>query len=264
MTFEQLRELATATLRTSVRLKRVRNICDLRPAYGLVFEKFTREYLYWAFGDEDVLYGDLDAMLAPHLDGINDLVVPALNGKSGHLTVLRNSARTNGLAMDDPAYERVLASEEHWAYDETSWRWGNEISSFHKVMKDAETRGELVIRWGIPRVTGVPPRGRRYVYDGRTLHEDNGREILYYHWGRMRHRRVRWPGPAEAQDGFAFDRYGFYDPSMGPLSLAVRAALGRGRELADGASSQLSQLRSQMRAALLRAGHDRRMSEIAL
>ena len=111
----------------------------------------------------------------------------------GHLTVLRNEPRTNELAIRDPAYPQVLASEEHWAYDETSWRYGSEISSFTKVVKAAEARGELSIRWGLPSITHVPRRGRRYVYDGGAIHEDTGREILYYHWGRMRHRGVRWP-----------------------------------------------------------------------
>src|ERR671915_135064 len=79
LTFDQLRERASGRLGTSVRLHRIRNICDLKPAYGIVFEDFTRGYDYWAFGDEDVLYGDVDRMLGPHLDGTVDLVVPGTN-----------------------------------------------------------------------------------------------------------------------------------------------------------------------------------------
>ena len=76
LTFDPVGELATAKLQTPVRLHRTPNICDLKPAYGLIFEDFTDGYEYWAFGDEDVLYGNLDSMLAPHLDGRVDLVVP--------------------------------------------------------------------------------------------------------------------------------------------------------------------------------------------
>ena len=53
------------------------------------------------------------------------------------------------------------------------------------------------------------------VYDGRRLRDDEGTELLYYHWGRMRHRDVRWPDAEEARHGFAFDRYGFYEPGAG-------------------------------------------------
>jgi hypothetical protein len=253
MTLDQLRERATARLGTPVRLRRTRNICDLKPAFGMIFEEFTHGYEYWAFGDEDVLYGDVDGMLGPHLDGTTDLVIPATNSArmqgstQGHLTVLRNDRRTNELAASDPAYAQVLASDEHWAYDETSWRYGGEISSFTKIVKQAEARGELSIRWGIPSITHVPRRGRWYVYDGRGIHEDNGREILYYHWGKMRHRQVQWPTPAEGKHGFAFDRYGFYEAELGPARLEVRRAVGRVRELASDTRRRLSHWRAAMR-----------------
>ena len=253
MTFDRLRELANERLGTPVRLHRMRNICDLRPAYGLVFEEFIRGYEYWAFGDEDVLYGDLDTMLAPHLDGTADLVVPGANhGKSGHLTLVKNAPRTNQLAMNDPAYKGVLISREHWAYDETSWRCGAEIRSFHAIVKAGEERGELTVRRGLPRVVNVPRPGRWYLYDGRRLREDNGQELLYYHWGKMRHRHVRWPDAAEARKGFAFDRYGFYDPQLGAARLALRRGAGRVREIASDARRRLSDARAAMRAAIAR------------
>jgi len=249
MTLDELRELATTRLSTPVRLHRMRNICDLRP-YGIIFEEFMRGFDYWAFGDEDVLYGDLDRMLAPHLDGTADLVVPGTNGMSGHLTLLRNNAKTNQLAMRDPAYKEVLVSREHWAYDETSWRCGTDISSFHKVATAAEARGELSIQRGLPRAVNVPRPGRWYFYDNRSLHEDNGQELLYYHWGRMRHRNVRWPDAEEAKSGFAFDRYGFYDRELGRAPLIARRGVGRLRELASDARRRLSNARASMRATI--------------
>jgi hypothetical protein len=250
MTFDQLRERAAARLGTPVRLQRMRNICDLRPAYGLVFEEFIDGYGYWAFGDEDVLYGDLDRMLAPALDGAADLVIPGTTGKSGHLTVLKNDPRTNALAMNDPAYKDVLVSIEHWAYDETSWRCGTEVSSFHAIVTAGEARGELSVRRGLPRVVNVPAPGRSYVYDGRTLREDTGRELLYYHWGRMRHRNVQWPDAEEAKRGFAFDRYGFYDPKLEGARLVMRRGVGRAREFASAARRRLSDWRAAKRAAI--------------
>ncbi len=203
-----------------------------------------------------MLYGDVDRMLAPHLDGTVDLVVPGTNSSrmqgslQGHLTVLRNQPRTNELAMGDPIYKQVLASREHWAYDETSWRYGSALSSFTKIVKEAEARGDLLIRWGLPSVTHVPRRGRWYVYDGRTIHEDNGNEILYYHWGKMRHCGVQWPSPLEARKGFAFDRYGFYDSDLGAARLLVRRLVGHVRDLASDARHRLRKWRAARRATV--------------
>ena len=258
MTLDQVRELATARLGTPVLLHRTRNLCDLKPAYGMVFEAFAREYEYWAFGDEDVLYGDLDRMLGPLLDGTVDLVVPGTNSArmqgslQGHLTVVRNHPRTNELAIGDPIYKQVLVSREHWAYDETSWRYGSALSSFTKIVKEAEARGDVSIGWGLPSVTHVPRRGRWYVYDGRALYEDNGSELLYYHWGKMRHLQVQWPGPLEAKKGFAFDRYGFYDSDLGAARLVARRAAGRVRELASDARRRLRKWRADWRRIIRR------------
>lgn len=257
MTLDELRELANTKLATAVRLHRLRNICDLKPAYGLIFGEFTHGYEYWAFGDEDVLYGDVDGILGPHLDGTTDLVIPGTDGKSGHLTLLRNHPRANELAMSDPTYTEVLASREHWAYDETSWRFGADISSFHKVVTLAEARGELAIRWGLPRTGGVPQRGRSFLYDGQRIRENNGREILYYHWGKLRRRGVQWPSADQAKNGFAFDRYGFYDPELAGAQLVVRRGVGRVRELASDARRRLRNGRAAMRATIgrLRSAH---------
>lgn len=96
----------------------------------------------------------------------------------------------------------------------------------------------------------LPPRGRWFVYDGRTIREDNGREIVYYHWGNMRGLKLQWPSPEEAQRGFAFDRYGFYDSEVGPARLAAHRAEGRLREFASKARRRLSDWRAATSAAI--------------
>jgi hypothetical protein len=63
----------------------------------------------------------------------------------------------------------------------------------------------------------------------------------------MRYRQVRWPDPDEAQHGFAFDRYGFYDPELRRAPLLVRRGVGRVLELATDARRRLSESRAAMR-----------------
>ena len=66
----------------------------------------------------------------------------------------------------------------------------------------------------------------------------------------MRHRPVRWPTAEEARNGFAFDRYGFYDPELGRARLVVRRGIGGVREFAGKARRQLSDWRAAMRARI--------------
>jgi hypothetical protein len=243
MTLAEVRELATARLGTRVRLSNTRKLCDLKPAYGLVFGEFARGYAYWAFGDEDVLYGDVDSLVAPHLLRELDLVVPSKTMTVGHLTLVRNAPLTNALPMGDATYQAVLASEEHWAYDESSWARGTDSSSFTRVVKDAETRGALRVHWGFSKRGDVPCRGVSYVYDGIGIHENDGSEVTYYHWGRFRGLGHAFPTMEQAGAGFAFDRYGFFRRDLGPVRQRVRRVLGSSRELAGQIGQRLGRHR---------------------
>lgn len=228
MDIRQVRDLAQAKLGTSVNLSRVRKLCDLKPAYGLVFEDFTAEYEYWAFGDEDVLYGDLDRLLGPYLDGRADIIIPSKTMTIGHLTLVRNAPGTNRLALEDTAYAGILASDQHWAYDEAG---RGDSGSFTKAVKRAQARGEVTVQWGFPMRGGVPWPGRSYVYDGRGIRDDDGNEVVYYHWGRYRRLGCQFPTVDRARGGFAFDRYGFYAPALGRGRRAIRQVVGYSREL---------------------------------
>ena len=201
-----------------------------------------------------MLYGDVDRMLAPCLDRTADLVIAGTAKTDGFLTVLRNAPRTNELAIGDPAYKDVLASHEHWASDETSWRWGSQISSFTKIVKEAEARGELSIRWGIQRVTvwrretgGYVTMAAPSTRTTATKCSTTTGDLCDTAWcsGRVAKRR---------KSGFAFDRYGFYDPKSGRAQLAVRRAEGRVRELASDARRRLSKWRAAVRATISAPG----------
>jgi hypothetical protein len=60
----------------------------------------------------------------------------------------------------------------------------------------------------------------------------------------MRHRHISWPGPEDGAKGFAFDRYGFYDPALNQTRLAARRVMGRVRELTGDARQRLGQWRA--------------------
>lgn len=231
MNLADVRELAASKLGTAVGLSHVRKLCDLKPTWGLIFEDYTQGYDYWAFGDEDVFYGDLDRLLAPRLDSGADVVVASQTATVGHLTLVRNATRTNELVMSDPDFPKVLASDEHWAYDEWSWARTAGSGSFTKTVTEAEAQGHLNVDWGLPKRGDVPRRGQSYVYDGRAICDSDGNELAYYHWGRFRQKGYRFPSPEQAQSGFAFDRYGFYDHSIHPMRNLVRRTVGSGYEV---------------------------------
>ena len=254
MGIEDLRDLAAAQLGTAVTLPHVRKLNDLKPAYGLVFESYTRGYDYWAYGDEDVFYGDIDGQLTPRLLERPDLVVPSNTNAPpekrrtiGHFTLVRNEPRISALAMTDPDYTAALASNDYWAYDETGWLAPDGRGSFSKVVRDAEARGELTVNWGLPVRGDIPWPGRSLRFDGRGIREQDGTEIAYYHWGRMKAKTWTFPTIEQAEMGFVLDRYGFFYPTTNPLLGQMRLMAGVGHKVAHVAGRQLRHVTSGLR-----------------
>ncbi|WP_031555063.1 DUF6625 family protein [Parvularcula oceani] len=211
-TLEALRSRAETTLGLPLALPEARKLCDLRPAYGRLFAEELRGYDYWAYGDEDVLYGDLDRHLRPLLAEGMDVVTPSETMTTGHLTVLRNREAVNGLALEDPAFAEALRDPALWAYDESSWNRPGAEGSFTASVKRAEAEGRLAVRWGWPHAKrgDIPWPGRSYRYEKGRLIDNEGHEITYYHWGRYKKAGHPFPSPQEAEAGFSFDRFGFW------------------------------------------------------
>ena len=63
LSFKELQETAQYKLGFRIELSNPYKLCDLRPAYGVVFADYIKGYDYWGYGDIDVIYGDLQMNL---------------------------------------------------------------------------------------------------------------------------------------------------------------------------------------------------------
>ena len=59
MTLDTFNQRASEKLGLDIAITRPYKICDLRPAFAVIFERELNGYDFWAWGDTDVLYGDL-------------------------------------------------------------------------------------------------------------------------------------------------------------------------------------------------------------
>ena len=65
-------------------------LCDLKPMLGYVHRDQIEGFDFWAFGDVDVIYGDLLAYYQPLMLRY-DCVSTHITRVSGHLCILRNT-----------------------------------------------------------------------------------------------------------------------------------------------------------------------------
>ena len=101
---------------------------DFKPAIGHVFEEQLKAYTHWAFGDVDVVYGDLSRFLTPRVlrhDIItfrtDDLCASMTKTIfAGQLTIFSNNAWGRTLYRDAPTWGKVSSSEKYLFFDERS------------------------------------------------------------------------------------------------------------------------------------------------
>lgn len=92
-------------------------LCDYRPLFGLIFDRYIEEYDYWGNTDfTDVLYGNLRHFLTDKVltfDKVNFL---------GHLTLYRNSPEVNNRCKlqlpNGNSIQNILSSSKNFAFDE--------------------------------------------------------------------------------------------------------------------------------------------------
>ncbi len=116
-TLEAVRALAERELGTPVCLKTPHKLCDLKPAYGLLFEEYLQGCEYWGYCDCDLIFGNLDKLLSPLMDEGYDKIFAA-----GHLTLYRCSEANNRRFMKPfrgkLLYKEAFASEKNYRFDE--------------------------------------------------------------------------------------------------------------------------------------------------
>lgn len=92
-------------------------LCDLKPALGFIHQDHLHGYDFWAFGDLDVIYGDLRGYFTAGRLATKDLYSTHSRRVSGHLCLLRNNARMREAFMRIPRWRERL-SEPHQGLDE--------------------------------------------------------------------------------------------------------------------------------------------------
>lgn len=97
MTLEDMRKLIN--LKFGTNLSTAYKLCDYRPAYGVIFEKYVKEYDFWGYCDLDVIFGNLDSFFAEEklktFDKIYDL---------GHLSLYKNNKDVTNAFMGNSQY----------------------------------------------------------------------------------------------------------------------------------------------------------------
>lgn len=93
-------------------------LCDIKPALGYIHAEHLCGYDFWAFGDIDVVYGDLRSYFTNERLASKDLFATHQRRISGHLCLLRNNETMRSAFKKIPRWQQRYADPQHQALDE--------------------------------------------------------------------------------------------------------------------------------------------------
>ncbi len=96
-------------------------LCDLKPALGYLHQSELAAFDFWAFGDIDLVYGDLRRYFTSERLATHDLYSTHRRRVSGHCCLLRNTAPMREAFMRVRNWQALLSSPEHVAFDESAF-----------------------------------------------------------------------------------------------------------------------------------------------
>lgn len=120
-TLDKVKERAERVFGFPISLERGYALCDFKPFYGLIFEKYLKDAEWWGHFDSDIVLGKLSSFLDSNIFNEYDRVFT-----HGHLTFYRNNSKVNNIGRYKfdfkamPSYKQVLQSNQAYGFDE----WG--------------------------------------------------------------------------------------------------------------------------------------------
>ncbi len=166
-------------------------LCDIKPALGFIHAEHLQGYDFWAFGDIDVVYGDLRRYFNDERLNGKDLLATHARRISGHLCLLRNNAGMREAFRRIPRWRQRYADKQHQALDEGAFsrlfirhkNWPEGLRRLAARCYPLSRRSEFVEAHS---TYSLFPDGRRvvpeywYWRDGRLRNSEQGEEELPY------------------------------------------------------------------------------------
>ena len=176
-----------------------RKLCDVRPAFGRLFQQYIQDYDFWGFCDLDIIWGDIRKFVTGALLEEYHIISSRRNSISGHFTLFRNAPITNTLYIQIPAYSNLLLEKKLMRVDE---------EAFTVVLKNLlkQATPGLKIYWNTYLMNQTQGKAQQEYYldkwlwkEGKMLEIKNGKpidEVMYLHfinWKRtLKYSEVRY------------------------------------------------------------------------
>jgi len=118
-TLSDFNRLASDKLYLKISVRHSYKICDLKPAFGEIFESFLLNYKFWGYSDLDLIYGNIGNFINKPILENYDVITTREEFLTGHFTLFRNHPDIVKLYKTSNIYKKIFQNtSRHYAFDE--------------------------------------------------------------------------------------------------------------------------------------------------
>lgn len=119
--FDSYCQLVSKKLEITFKPTNPYKLCDIKPALAYIHDDLIKGYDFWAFGDLDLIYGDLRAYFTEAKLSKKSLFSTHATRISGHLCLIRNDSKLNTAFMKIKDWKLIFEDNRHYAFDEKNF-----------------------------------------------------------------------------------------------------------------------------------------------
>lgn len=213
MPIAELGARASEVFGTTVDFSIRRKLCDLKPAYGLVFADDLKDFDFWACSDLDIVWGDIRKFATDRILESYDIFSSRMKRISGHLTLFRNTSAVNRTFTVIPDIVQAMAEPYYMHLDErelTRYLLEHLARQPLRPTPRVYWPEELTVDADYQRALGDGDADSLWWKNGRTF-DAQGRELMYVHFHKLKQtmKTINF-GFADAPAAFRMTRAGFF------------------------------------------------------
>ena len=128
-------KIVSEKLEFEVNISNPYKICDLRPAFGIIFSNYLTTYDFWGYADIDLIYGQVDKFITQELLQKYDVISACKEYLCGHFSLYRNNDLVNNLFRNGQEYIKIFQdTKHHYTFDERSGIIGKTLFNNNKIL----------------------------------------------------------------------------------------------------------------------------------
>lgn len=242
LTLEQFNELASQKLGIPINTDWGYKISEFRPAFGIIFEDYLKDYDFWGYCDPDIILGKISHFITEEVLANHDVITASEKQLVGHFTIFRNSETVKNLFRQTDDYIKIFTDNaQYYNFDESCRRFYGRPLSFDELRETSQPASiyDLVMNlkekynlnvYMNPMCREEPPFNLTY-RDGVFFDSITQKEFLYFHLVKAK----------------LFYLFHFYMPPMESLPLEFSIVTGG---IIPGSSSYSSRLNWSVKRSL--------------